>query len=744
MTSSAPHLVVLPNDDTPVSVAAEMYAELGFNVLPLHGVVDGRCTCGLASCEPRSAGKHPVRSQWQRHASSDLDVVREIFRSHRWNIGIMLGDRYCVVDVDGDEGFLSLSKLGDLPSTLTSKSGSGVGEHRIFAYAPHHSPSLVSNRRIAPGLDIKTRAGQIVVAPSLHRSGRQYEWVTRVMPATLPDHLYERITSRPSAAPVVPLHPPTRTGDLYKRAQSYVAKMPPAISGSGGHVATFNVARVLVGWVQKGLAVGDGWALFSDYNQTCQPPWSERELKHKWDDAMQRATAIPSFDDRDPAHASSYHADYPTPGDDHDIDYPTDDDPPAPPPPPAKREPTWQERLLWETSKTGVTKVVKHPENAIVITRFHPAWAGKLRLDTFAQAITVTDPPWHDSDRPAGLTQGASAVWTDADTVRLSAWIRRELGADLSPDVCDRAVQVAAEAAPYHPVRSYLESLQWDGKLRLADAPRVYLGAEDVPLSRLALRWWMIAAVARAYEPGCKADNVLILEGSQGLRKSSALRALASPSWFTDTPIDLHNKDAYLAIQGRWIVELAELESLRGADSSRAKAFFSSPSDTFRPPYGRRMVTVERCCVFAGTCNDATYLRDSTGNRRYWPIACSAIDVDAIARDRDQLWAEAREAYLSGAKWWPYTSDEIAAAESSQDQRSEVDAWEDVVSRHLSRNQDEEPTLGDLLTRVLDIPSGQWGRSEQIRLATILQRLGWKRFQRREGTVRTWRYRRAS
>lgn len=760
MIQSVSPNVVLPHDNTPVHIAAEMYAELGFRVVPLHGISGDRCTCGLPTCEPRSAGKHPIQAKWQKQASSDLDVVREMFRGHRWNIGLVLGDQLCVVDVDGDEGFISLDSLGELPLTLRSQSGSGIGEHRIFRYAEHQDPNQVTNRRIAPGLDIKTRNGQIVVAPSLHRSGRRYEWLTRVEPALLPDHLFDRIRVQRAVAPVVPLHPPTRTGDVYRRAKAYVDRIQPAISGSGGHNQTFTTARSIVGWIAKGLSAGDGWALFCDYNTRCSPPWSERELKHKWDDAMQRAEIVPSYEDRQPDYLRSDPSDHDAGFDPSDSarlddfshyddvvanDAPNDgvaNDTPVHRPAKPRREPTWQERLIWETSRNGTPKVAKHAENGIVITRYHEDWIGKIRLDTFACAVTVTNPPWCDTHKPASVARDAPIIWTDADTVRLSAWIRRQVGVDLSIEMCDRAVMVAAEAIPYHPVRDYLEGLKWDGQLRLANFAQTYLSAEDAPLARFAIRWWMTAAVARVYEPGCKADNVLILEGSQGLRKSSALRALAGKNWFTDTPIDLHNKDAYQAIQGQWVVELAELESMRGAESTRAKAFFSSPADTFRPPYGRRTITVPRGCVFAGTCNDATYLRDTTGNRRYWPILCHRIDVDAIARDRDQLWAEAREIYLGGAKWWPVTDEEIAAAESSQADRSEVDEWETIIASYLDRHP-SDPSIGEILGQALGLNPSDFGRPEQMRVSVTLQRLGYKRYQTRQGKTRTWRYRKA-
>lgn len=398
----------------------------------------------------------------------------------------------------------------------------------------------------------------------------------------------------------------------------------------------------------------------------------------------------------------------------------------------------WRENLIYEYGKDGKPRPVKHTENAVVILRFHPEWKGRIRLDAYSRTVTVTDPPWHSSDRPTDY--GGTRPWQDADSVRLSAWIRREERIDISIDACDRAVEVAAEANAYHPVLEYFGQLSWDYTPRLSSAPETYFGAAPSLYTSLVFRWWMTAAVARTYRPGCKADNVLILEGAQGLRKSTALRTLAGSAWFTDTPIDLHSKDAFLSLGGKLIVELAELESLRRADASRAKSFFTSPTDTFRPPYGKRMVTVPRTCVFAGTVNHDSYLQDSTGNRRYWPIACAAIDVDAIARDRDQLWAEAVALYLGGASWWPASDEERAACDAAQEPRAEGDAWEDLIRAYVARQ--DTTCVPDVLAVALNLDPSKWDRSAQMRAAAVLKSLGWEKY-RDSGHARQWRYRRA-
>src|SRR5512132_1741296 len=156
---------------------------------------------------------------------------------------------------------------------------------------------------------------------------------------------------------------------------------------------------------------------------------------------------------------------------------------------------------------------------------------------------------------------------------------------------------------------------------------------------------------------GAKADCCLILEGPQGIRKSTALRTIAG-EYFTDELADLGSKDAAMQTRGVWIIELSEFDNLSHAEVARIKAFMSRTTDRFRPPYGMRLVESQRQCVFAGTVNHGTYLRDETGGRRFWPIRCGRIDVEALARDRDQLWAEARLKFDGGTLWW-LDSDEL-------------------------------------------------------------------------------------
>jgi predicted P-loop ATPase len=222
---------------------------------------------------------------------------------------------------------------------------------------------------------------------------------------------------------------------------------------------------------------------------------------------------------------------------------------------------------------------------------------------------------------------------------------------------------------------------------------------------------------------------MLILEGKQDRGKSSALRIIGEP-WFTDELKDLGSKDTAISIAGRWIIEFGELDAMRSATVEKLKAFLSRREDRFRPPYGSIVVNYKRQCVFAGTTNSSNYLRDETGHRRFWPVACrDQVDREALARDRDQLWAEAIVKYKQGERWWLHAPDERRLAVEEQERRFEADPWEEAVAIYVLKSN--EITTGELLENVAEISLAQSTRAAQMRMAQILEHLGWERSERR-------------
>ncbi|WP_237081182.1 virulence-associated E family protein [Myxococcus xanthus] len=256
-----------------------------------------------------------------------------------------------------------------------------------------------------------------------------------------------------------------------------------------------------------------------------------------------------------------------------------------------------------------------------------------------------------------------------------------------------------AKRNSYDPVADYLAGLVWDGKPQLDELLVTYFGARGEPgYLRAVGAKFAISAGARALRPGCKVDTVLILEGPQGLRKSTAFRILGG-QYFSDAPIDVTNKDSAMLASQFWFIELAELSTFRKSEDQALKAFISRTDDTYRPPYGRANVKSPRRCVFVGTTNDDDYLRDPTGHRRFWPVKCSGIEVDALARDRDQIWAEAVVRFHQGEEWW-LSNEEATGAEQQAALRMENhgDSRKEVILRWLlEMPADKRPTDVTLL-----------------------------------------------
>lgn len=282
--------------------------------------------------------------------------------------------------------------------------------------------------------------------------------------------------------------------------------------------------------------------------------------------------------------------------------------------------------------------------NCLIVLKYDPALKGKIRLDEFAHRLVVIDDlPWRGKDE--------TPYWTDTDDACLRNYFATKYLIK-GKGIIDDALQEVTQANKFHPVREYLTGLTWDGECRVDTLFIDYIGAEDTEYIRAVTRKWMCGAVARVMVPGIKFDTAIVLYGSQGLGKSLILERLGR-KWFNNSLVDIKTKDALEQIQGSWINELAELAPTYKNDNEIVKAFISRTSDRFRSPYGRRTEEYPRQCVFAGSTNNLMFLKDRTGNRRFWPITGdkerktkNAWDISQD--DIDQLWAEAYYYWSNG------------------------------------------------------------------------------------------------
>ena len=302
-----------------------------------------------------------------------------------------------------------------------------------------------------------------------------------------------------------------------------------------------------------------------------------------------------------------------------------------------------------------------------------------------------------------------------------------------------QAMETIGAQTRIHPVRDWMDSLVWDTKPRLSTWLIDYFGVEDSPYVQAVARAWLISAIARIYQPGCKADGVLVLMGEQGAKKSQGLKVIGG-DWFRDSIFDLSNKDAFIQLRGVWIYELSELSSLARADVEKVKAFMSSQVDSYRPPFGRANVEVPRQLVFAASTNAPEFLKDQTGNRRFWPVdVADNIDIPELTTAREQLLAEAVAAYKAGEKWW-LSKREEAEAKEEQDNHLAADPWEAKI-RSCIKGLDGEFgfSINDILMQI-ETDVAKWQGGWDSRVGNVIKKLGFYKKQVTYNGERVRRY----
>lgn len=284
-----------------------------------------------------------------------------------------------------------------------------------------------------------------------------------------------------------------------------------------------------------------------------------------------------------------------------------------------------------------------------------------------------------------------------------------------------------ARAHNFDPLTEYLAGLKWDGTPRLDMWMTRYLAAPDTAYVHAVARKALIGSVARALDPGSKNDDMVILEGPQGTGKSTALRYLYGDRFFTDNLPDFHSKDSFQQLQGSWCVEVAELNKMSKADVGDVKQFLSRVEDKYRPPYERMPIKVRRRVVLWGTVNPEEgvgYLKDQTGNRRFYPIVCGAIDLPGLLAARDQLWAEAADAYRRGEKWF-LTGELAEIAKEEQEKRREASPWEVTIQTWLMDQSRDEVTIAEIMSKCLSIPAERQTVTLSRQAGAALRALKW-------------------
>lgn len=382
-------------------------------------------------------------------------------------------------------------------------------------------------------------------------------------------------------------------------------------------------------------------------------------------------------------------------------------------------------------------------ENVVLALMSLPQVKGKIAFNEFSNdVIKLADMPWGS---PAGK-------WTEVDELLMGEWlVRSQYFPSMPRTTLEEGMRMVATRHQYHPVREYLRHITWDGEARLNTWLIRSVVAEPDKLGKRERRylervgaWFLLGMVARAMHPGCKFDYMPILEGAQGMRKSTVLNVLAG-DWFADTGFVLGDKDSLQMLQGRWLYEISELDAMARAEVTKIKAFVASKSDWYRASFDKRPREYPRQLVFAGTTNEHQYLVDGTGNRRFWPVNVTRIiDTEWVAQVRDQLFAEAWVRLQQGERYFPTQREELELFLPQQRARMVESPIEIRILDYLVNDVEAaaapEVQIVKLLAAIgIDITKLGPGRFHEKQAGTALRKFGWTRV-RSTKAGRPWVY----
>ncbi len=388
--------------------------------------------------------------------------------------------------------------------------------------------------------------------------------------------------------------------------------------------------------------------------------------------------------------------------------------------------------------------VIPNHMNAALIFATDERLQGILAYDNFTlerrinRAVPVPD------DVLSELPGPYPRKLTNADETRLLMFLQMFYSEKYKLSTLQESIHGIIREHTYHPVCSWLDTLEWDGQARLDSwLTQVY----GVPLDgyhKAVGSRFLIAAVRRVRQPGCKFDQMIVFEGPQGIGKSSSLATLFGSDWFTDSIADLSKKESAIDLRGKWCAEFSEIEHLIHTEVETVKAFLSRSVDHYRAPYEKTSADYPRQCVLVGTTNATEYLRDATGNRRIWPIRCrsvGAVDRNWLADNRDQLWAEAAAREADGEPIWFSEHDLLDAATEHQKTRMYEDPWTQKITLYIEGR--DSITITEILSECLLLSSQHQTKPTSSRVASILTHLAWENKPRHNWvtglTERKWR-----
>ena len=582
-------------------------------------------------------------------------------------IGVPMGRRSGVFAIDPDvpkvpgdpDGYTAWHNLAaekKCPPTHTHTTPSG-GMHLLFKWREDR-PVTNKEGSLPKGINVRGEGGYIVVPPSTRHDGKAYsvlepfDWFNI---AEAPDWLLDMIApvtpieAQAASIERTPAHPQQNTPSIkpllylgYGRAALDDECRRVATAPRGARNTQLNKSAFRLGQLVGSRIINDGEARDTLLDAAAASGLVKDDGAAAALATIQSGLTSGAVHPREPKQRPSDQADKGLQS------YGTE----------------WVALLV----RDGNGKPIPILANAMVALRNAPEVASAFTFDEMLRACILERPlPSTNIDYVTDMPEPRPL--RDTDVSQLQEWLQHQGLPKIGRETVYQAVELRARERSFHPVRDYLCSLKWDGRERLPNWLTRYLGADETPYQCGIGPMFIVGMVARICQPGCKCDYMLVLEGPQGVRKSTACAILGS-QWFSDNlPDVMQGKDVAQHLRGKWLIEIAELSAMSRAEDAALKAFVSRPVERYRPSYGRAEVIEPRQCVFVGTTNKSTYLRDETGGRRFWPVKVGNIDTDALAQDRDQLFAEAFAKYRAGAKWWPDGGFEAEHIRPQQDAR---------------------------------------------------------------------------
>jgi len=662
-------------------------------------------TLGWPTFPVNSDTKAPACTGWKDRKADALSAMGEMLEYTRAGaFGVVLQPDDLVIDLDKRNFKDNVNPwkklrtdlgLGQVPGPAVE---TGNGVHIYFK-----KPSNVYLRASVPGyegLDIKSGApgkGTYVIGPgSKHPSGKVYKFIKETPNLEkilqIPAQILDLFTSKPKTEEKLP---DTFTGgeqEFNRYAAFLEGTEVPAMVKRGGDAQRFRIACV---GRDYGLKPKDTLrALQEHFNPHCVPVWDNDQLKTCIRNAYKYATGPAGKED--PARVF-------TP---EKVEWDNEED----------------STRAWDMDSHGESPR-KTLKNAINYLYTRPELADTVKYNQFTGDLELTgELPWHEQ-------RGPGKTWTDTDIILLKYHLSKSSKLEFSIAILWEAVHAAGMRYAYHPIRKFISELKWDGEERLNTWLNRYCGTSDNEYTQNVGRKLLLGMIARVFRPGVKFDYCVVLEGAQGIGKSTVC-AILGGDWYGDVIIDPRNKDTIDALRGKWVIELSEMEVTRRADAQALKAFVSRTSDRARLAYARAALDFPRQCVFIGTINpdDMGYLVDATGNRRFWPVKCGAgmINMNGLAAVRDQLLAEAYVAYGKGEDLY-LTGDILKFAEMEQNKRMAVDPWKDVIDAYFTEEGIgiQEISVPQVWEIVLGGQARNLGRMEQARIGRIMTQLRW-------------------